>query len=194
MGMEKENYGEKSELVFDSEDRTGAGDRSDANDQMDLESPMDPGCEEDSTENDDIGKEEGEERSISDGDWEDRVLCEDGNCIGVIGPDGRCKECGRPYKGGGTFSPKEDSDASNFVSADDYDGPGASESETGKSPEYSFSDANDDEFDDTAEKTDSDLEWEQRKLCSDGNCIGVIGPDGLCKECGKPFENSDLGL
>lgn len=24
-----------------------------------------------------------------------RVLCSDGNCIGVIGPDGRCKVCGR---------------------------------------------------------------------------------------------------
>jgi hypothetical protein len=29
--------------------------------------------------------------------WENRVLCSDGNCIGVIGPDGRCKECGKPY-------------------------------------------------------------------------------------------------
>ena len=31
------------------------------------------------------------------------------------------------------------------------------------------------------------LDWENRKLCSDGNCIGVIGSDGRCKECGKPF-------
>ncbi len=30
-------------------------------------------------------------------------------------------------------------------------------------------------------------EWADRRLCSDGNCIGVIGPDGRCKECGKPF-------
>ncbi|MEW6440595.1 MAG: zinc ribbon domain-containing protein [bacterium] len=28
----------------------------------------------------------------------DRVLCSDGTCIGVIGPDGRCKECGKPYE------------------------------------------------------------------------------------------------
>ena len=26
-----------------------------------------------------------------------RVLCSDGSCIGVIGLDGRCKECGKPY-------------------------------------------------------------------------------------------------
>jgi hypothetical protein len=30
-------------------------------------------------------------------DWDSRRLCSDGSCIGVIGPDGRCKECGRPY-------------------------------------------------------------------------------------------------
>lgn len=37
--------------------------------------------------------------------------------------------------------------------------------------------------------TKADLEWEQRTLCSDESCIGVIGPDGLCKECGKPYES-----
>ncbi|MEA3359130.1 MAG: hypothetical protein U9R17_06975 [Thermodesulfobacteriota bacterium] len=30
--------------------------------------------------------------------FENRVLCSDGNCIGIIGPDGRCKECAKPYK------------------------------------------------------------------------------------------------
>jgi len=39
-----------------------------------------------------------------------------------------------------------------------------------------------------AKKSDADLEWEQRKLCVDESCIGVIGPDGRCKECGKPYE------
>ena len=37
-------------------------------------------------------------------------------------------------------------------------------------------------------KTDKDLEWEKRTLCSDGNCIGVIGADGRCKECGKVYD------
>ena len=32
-------------------------------------------------------------------DWENRTLCSDESCIGVIGPDGRCKECGKPYDG-----------------------------------------------------------------------------------------------
>jgi hypothetical protein len=29
--------------------------------------------------------------------------------------------------------------------------------------------------------------WNERTLCSDGNCIGVIGSNGYCKECGKHF-------
>jgi len=33
-----------------------------------------------------------------------------------------------------------------------------------------------------------DNDWDQRVLCSDGNCIGVIGPDGRCKICGKPWQ------
>ena len=33
---------------------------------------------------------------------EDRELCGDDTCIGVIGPDGRCKECGRPRGSAGT--------------------------------------------------------------------------------------------
>ena len=34
-------------------------------------------------------------------------------------------------------------------------------------------------------KTTKDPDWENRVLCSDESCIGVIGPDGRCKECGK---------
>ena len=38
---------------------------------------------------------------VSDDEWENRILCVDESCIGVIGPDGRCKECGKPYKENG---------------------------------------------------------------------------------------------
>lgn len=38
-------------------------------------------------------------------------------------------------------------------------------------------------------KIQLDLEWEQRTLCSDESCIGVIGSDGRCKECGKPYDS-----
>ena len=28
-----------------------------------------------------------------------RIACSDGLCIGIIGPDGKCTECGKPYTG-----------------------------------------------------------------------------------------------
>jgi hypothetical protein len=34
---------------------------------------------------------------------------------------------------------------------------------------------------------ENSVDFASRKLCSDGTCIGVIGPDGHCKECGKPY-------
>jgi hypothetical protein len=34
---------------------------------------------------------------------------------------------------------------------------------------------------------DDSIDFSKRRLCSDGTCIGVIGPDGRCKECGKPY-------
>ena len=33
-----------------------------------------------------------------------------------------------------------------------------------------------------------DIAWEQRVLCRDESCIGIIGPDGKCKECGLANE------
>jgi len=110
-----------------------------------------------------------DERNRADIDWENRTLCSDESCIGVIGPDGRCKECGKPYEG--EFTPTTDDN--DFIDAAD-DLPDAYET----SPE--------EEVDD-----DRDIDWENRTLCSDESCIGVIGPDGRCKECGKPFVDDD---
>lgn len=36
----------------------------------------------------------------------------------------------------------------------------------------------------TAEVGETDLP--ERKLCSDGNCIGTINEEGVCNICGKP--------
>ena len=95
-------------------------------------------------------------------DWENRVLCRDESCIGIVGPDGRCKECGKlfevPQTGTGDTSP-----------ADSEDSEPADET--------------------VAPKKDwAADDWESRTLCSDESCIGVIGPDGRCKECGQPYE------
>ena len=116
-------------------------------------------------------------KSLSDVEWEQRTLCMDESCIGVIGPDGRCKECGLPYESEKQqdFSEEHaasDSEAEEEVAEDDEDDEGDEEV------------AEDDE-----EDAVTDIEWEQRTLCRDESCIGVIGPDGRCKECGLPYEN-----
>ena len=119
--------------------------------------------------------EEGEEEKETavDLDWENRTLCSDESCIGVIGPDGRCKECGKPYEGtlNVTATPSQ-SDADEEETETDED----------------VSAAADDTVAFEKSSGDADSDWEARTLCSDGNCIGIIGPDGRCKECGKPYE------
>lgn len=37
------------------------------------------------------------------------------------------------------------------------------------------------------ETIDTDDDFATRILCSDGSCIGVIGENGTCKVCGKPY-------
>jgi len=94
------------------------------------------------------------EKTNPDPEWENRRLCPDGNCIGIIGPDGRCKECGIP-----SGSPAEGEQKT---------------AETVNTPQCN-----------NTPDPESDPEWENRKLCPDGNCIGIIGSDGRCRECGK---------
>jgi hypothetical protein len=120
-----------------------------------------------------------ENKSMTDLEWQQRILCPDESCIGVIGPDGRCKECGLPYTG--SFDPtKIETVAPDFEATDPEDEIDEdSEDEINEEPE---------EFEEHDTEAPSDLEWEQRKLCSDESCIGVIGPDGRCKECGKPYD------
>jgi len=118
-----------------------------------------------------------EDRPI-DPDWENRRLCSDGNCIGVIGPDGRCKECGKVYEG--------DLPESFPAPQPSPDAPPAEEDTEKPSAEdlrQHFADTTSDE----AAADSEDSSWKDRILCSDGNCIGVIGPDGRCKECGRPY-------
>ena len=114
--------------------------------------------------------------SPHDSDWAQRVLCSDESCIGVIGPDGRCKECGLAYKG---TLPWDVATGPPGETADDQ-----SHAPLPEEGEELPQDA--DDWDEDQERI-SDDEWERRVLCSDESCIGVIGPDGRCKECGKPF-------
>jgi hypothetical protein len=122
----------------------------------------------------DVPEKNEEAAPVGDSDWNNRVLCSDGNCIGVIGPDGRCKECGKKYEGDLPAMPEpenQDPPAAEDQPAVADDPPTAAADEP-----------------DEAGDAQVDDDWEERILCSDGNCIGVIGPDGKCKECGKPAE------
>lgn len=116
-----------------------------------------------------------DERNI-DLDWENRVLCSDESCIGTIGSDGCCRECGRRYEGelpSGFNHRQTDEDARLSSSADDE----------AKDVDGNFAEAETQ----GDEQGDADDEWARRTLCRDESCIGVIGEDGCCKECGKPY-------
>jgi hypothetical protein len=98
-------------------------------------------------------------------DFETRELCPDDACIGVLDARGVCPECGKRAI---RKSPLAASAAASApASAPDLEEPIESESESASA---------------------SDLEPvfdEERELCPDDACIGLIGPNGRCKECGR---------
>lgn len=115
--------------------------------------------------------------TVSDAEWATRRLCSDGNCIGVVGGNGRCRECGLPCDG---TAPMADDDGPS--SDDDWQ---PEELDDAEAPGSDLSEA---DLPDPGLSTSSN-EWNHRKLCRDGNCIGVIGPDGRCKECGLSWNS-----
>ena len=110
----------------------------------------------------------------SDDAWKQRTLCSDGNCIGIIGADGHCKICGLPYDGDlpspMAESPMEDDEMS--------------DSPAEQPMTVEVEDGDDDPMISSQEYDD---DWENRTLCIDESCIGVVGPDGRCKVCKKPY-------
>lgn len=94
-----------------------------------------------------------------DEDWENRILCSDESCIGTIGPDSRCRECGKIYEGNLTEGYKKENYQTITIT----------------------------EQKQVSVDVKSDDDWDKRALCSDESCIGVIGSDGKCNECGKPL-------
>jgi hypothetical protein len=121
-------------------------------------------------------------KSQLDIEWEQRVLCSDESCIGVIGKDGHCKECGKPFEGAlpwiETSGDVENDNKSSDITTEAEDlepAPTVENEATG---------------DEEASEEDPSLDWQRRTLCSDESCIGVIGADGKCKECGKTYEGT----
>lgn len=91
-----------------------------------------------------------------------RHLCPDGACTGLVGADGRCAVCGRD----GGPAPVPGALADPFQ--DDEGGAGGIRAAAGAPP--------------AADTGGFDA---SRKLCDDGSCVGVIGPDGKCGVCGR---------
>ncbi len=142
-------------------------------------------------------------------EWDQRLLCPDGSCVGLIGDDGTCRVCGRVAPNWGEERTRGlASDAA--LGADDAvagDDDGDDDGDDGDDAGDDAGDDGDDAHDGDGESdADAELraaandlaalmpsapaalgalaEWEQRSLCSDGACVGVIGADGRCKVCG----------
>ena len=116
------------------------------------------------------------DKSQADRDWENRTLCIDESCIGVIGSDGRCKECGLPSES----KQPEDIPAARDRSEAKIEAEIEEEIEEEIEAEST---------EDSESESQNDIDWENRTLCIDESCIGVIGSDGRCKECGLPFKD-----
>ncbi len=138
---------------------------------------------------------------ITDEEWARRRLCSDGNCIGVIGAGGRCKECGLPYSG--SSAPDADDEALPFDDLEEgddaFDVETRDDSLEPDSDQSAYADEQDDEAEASSDETDDEVdtetddEWARRRLCRDGNCIGVIEPNGRCKECGLAWKSGKSG-
>jgi len=143
------------------------------------------------------------------GEWDQRQLCPDGGCVGVIGPDGTCKVCGRaaPNWGDerkrGLIDPPEGGDDEDDEDDDDSDDGDGDELAAGADgPEDGDDDGDDDDADDDADDDGDDdgdevaaasspSDWGARRLCPDGACIGLLGPDGTCRVCGRAAPGAD---
>jgi hypothetical protein len=130
------------------------------------------------------------------GEWDQRQLCPDGGCVGVIGPDGTCKACGRAApnwgdeRNRGLIDPpdEDEQDDDDLVDAelaadgadddddDAYDDDGADGDDDGD---------DDGDPDATGGLSAPPGEWGERRLCADGSCVGVLGAGGRCKVCGR---------
>jgi|GEM_PF-1525047 len=100
-------------------------------------------------------------------DLDARILCPDGACIGLVGTDGRCRECQTLWPElVDAVPPSAENDAKN-------------DSDAVKNAVNNDSDA----FVTTGNDSES-FDPEARELCPDDTCVGIIGPSGVCGTCG----------
>jgi hypothetical protein len=100
------------------------------------------------------------------GTWDNRELCSDGACIGVIGADGTCNVCGTRAPNWSPDRRRDDGDDSvesdSVPEPDDLDVAPASSA---------------------AADLTGDPDWDNRTLCPDGSCTGLIAGTGKCSVC-----------
>jgi len=111
-------------------------------------------------------------------EWDQRLLCPDGACVGVIGSDGTCKVCGRA-------APNWGDERNRGLIASPDDDEADEEDEDDEGDERADGGEGNEDASPVAASGDDNPEWDQRKLCPDDACIGVIGADGACKVCGR---------
>jgi hypothetical protein len=102
------------------------------------------------------------------GEWEQRTLCPDDTCIGVLGPDGRCCICGlrgdlsRPQHFGLPISSPSVKDEADLAPAEAADSSHSN-----------------------AEHPGDEDDFVRRELCPNDSCIGVLSATGSCPLCGS---------
>ncbi|HEY3357046.1 MAG TPA: hypothetical protein VGQ83_27600 [Polyangia bacterium] len=108
-------------------------------------------------------------------DPEARRLCPDDTCTGLIGPDGKCKICG-------AVSPDGPPPAASAAPAR----AGAPEKPSG---EPIGEPADEPAGDATAPSGEAaEYDPDERILCPDDTCTGLVGPDRKCKVCGTKYQ------
>ncbi|MCP4449739.1 MAG: hypothetical protein GY811_31070 [Myxococcales bacterium] len=100
-----------------------------------------------------------------------RRLCPDGTCVGILDSDDRCKECGMV-----------DSEATTDPRLSGLKREEDATPHSNSPPALADVAVVDD--DESAALDEQPGDFENRRLCPDGACIGVVGLDGTCSECG----------
>ena len=89
---------------------------------------------------------------------EDRIPCSDGTCVGVVGDNGTCGTCGKTYDGDLQIPSKPEEQTTTETSTETDSDPVGERSET---------------------------DTDERVVCPDDMCVGIIGESGKCGVCGK---------
>lgn len=121
-------------------------------------------------------QDEDSERAEGPIDLASRHLCPDEACVGVLGPDGRCAVCGAAAVA---------ADSSGGAKPSGGTAEGQTVAHPNDSPLALDAIARAAANDDGTEHVDGAPFDEARRLCPDGDCIGLLDEAGRCRLCGR---------